>query len=193
MHRRRLTSHRHIVTTNPTHPEPPSDEVAARARSLNQSTNSIATSLESGATKVGQVVHDAGAKAADHLPESVTKLTDPVPEGEKGEFRKLAEDGWQQATFAAKGLAAAATTVAGAVSQNAHRAVEHNYGKEADGVAQGQSTDDRYTKVEADWISDLGQSGANIGSAAISATAATSGIVQGANASTGIASAKGTQ
>lgn len=99
----------------------------------------MADSVEAGSQKVGEVVHDAGKKAAQHLPESVTNLTEPVPQGEKGEFRKFAEEGWQQATFAAKGFASAATTVAGAVSQNAHRAVEHNYGKEADNVAQGES------------------------------------------------------
>jgi hypothetical protein len=62
-------------------------------------------------------VHDTARDAATHLPESIRKLADPVPQ---------------------QGLATAATTVAGAVSQSAHRAVEHNYGKEADGVAQGQ-------------------------------------------------------
>jgi hypothetical protein len=101
----------------------------------------------------------------------------------------LAEEGWTQATVAAKGLATAATTVAGAVSQSAHRAVEHNYGKEADGVAQG-----KYLfswKNLADIYSDLGQSGANIGSTALSATEVTSGIVQGVNASSGLASRQG--
>ena len=114
--------------------------MAARAKQLNQSTGSVADSTESGAAKLGQFVHDAGAKAANQLPESVTSLTDPVPESEKGDLRKMAEEGWQQATLAAKGIASAATTVAGAVSQSTHRTVEHNYGKEADGVAQGQST-----------------------------------------------------
>lgn len=133
-----MSCYRHITTTNPTHPAPPSDEVAGRAKQLNQSTHSMADSVESGSQKVGETVHNAGARVAEHLPESVTKLAEPVPEGEKGDFRKLAEQGWQQATFAAKGVATAATTVAGAVSQNAHRAVEHNYGKEADSVAHGE-------------------------------------------------------
>lgn len=126
------------MTTNPTHPAPPSEEVAARAKQLNSTTGSIAESASSGAQRVGQYVHDAGKSAAEHLPESVQKLGDPVAEQDKGEFRKLAEEGWTQATFAAKGIATAATTVAGAVSQNAHRAVEHNFGKEAEGVAQGK-------------------------------------------------------
>jgi hypothetical protein len=77
-------------------------------------------------------------QSAHYLPESIQRLADPVPEQDKGELRKLAETGWTQATFAAKGLVGAATTIAGAVSQNAHRAVEHNFGKEADGVAQGR-------------------------------------------------------
>lgn len=128
-----------MLTTNPTHPAPPSDEVAARAKQLNSTTGSIADSASSGAQKLGGYVHDAGKSAAGYMPESVQKLGEPVPEQDKGEFRKLAEDGWTQATFAAKGIASAATTVAGAVSQNAHRAVEHNYGKEADAVAQGMS------------------------------------------------------
>lgn len=127
---------RHIATTNPTHPEPPSDELAARAKQMNQTTHSIAESAESGSQKVGEYVHDAGKKVANQLPDSVVQ---PTPEEQKGDIRKLAETGWQQATFAAKGFAAAASTVAGAVSQNAHRAVEHNYGKEADSVAQGRS------------------------------------------------------
>ena len=128
----------HILTTNPTHPAPPSEEVAAQAKQLNSTTGSIAESASSGSTKVGQYVHDTAKDAATHLPESIRKLADPVPQQDKGEFRKLAEDGWTQATVAAKGFASAATTVAGAVSQSAHRAIEHNYGKEADGVAQGE-------------------------------------------------------
>jgi hypothetical protein len=127
------------LTTNPTHPAPPSEELAAQAKQLNSSTTSISNSAASGSAKVGQYVHDTAAKAAVHLPESVRKLTDPVPEQDKGDLRKLAEQSWTQATFAAKGLANAATTIAGAVSQSTHRAVEHNFGKEADGVAQGQS------------------------------------------------------
>ena len=129
---------RHISTTNPTHPAPPSEQVAANAKQLNSTTGSISESADTGAKKVGQFVHDKAHDYAHLLPESVQKLGDPVAEQDKGEFRKLAENGWTQATFAAKGLVGAATTIAGAVSQNAHRAVEHNFGKEADGVAQGE-------------------------------------------------------
>jgi hypothetical protein len=132
--------YRHISTTNPTHPAPPSEQLAANARQANSTTGSIAESADSGAKKVGQFVHDTASKSAHYLPESVQRLGDPVPEQDKGELRKLAETGWTQATFAAKGLVGAATTIAGAVSQNAHRAVEHNFGKEADGVAQGRSS-----------------------------------------------------
>lgn len=128
---------RHISTTNPTHPAPPSEQLAANAKQVNSTTASIAESAESGAKKVGQYVHDKAQQNAHYLPESVQRLGDPVAEQDKGELRKLAETGWTQATFAAKGLVGAATTIAGAVSQNAHRAVEHNFGKEADGVAQG--------------------------------------------------------
>jgi len=129
---------RHISTTNPIHPAPPSEQLAANAKQVSSATGSIAESAESGAKKVGQFVHDKAQQNAHYLPESVQRLGDPVAEQDKGELRKLAETGWTQATFAAKGLVGAATTIAGAVSQNAHRAVEHNFGKEADGVAQGQ-------------------------------------------------------
>jgi hypothetical protein len=137
---RSILIYRHISTTNPTHPAPPSEQLAANARQANSTTGSIAESADSGAKKVGQFVHDTAQKSAHYLPESVQRLGDPVPEQDKGELRKLAETGWTQATFAAKGLVGAATTIAGAVSQNAHRAVEHNFGKEADGVAQGRSS-----------------------------------------------------
>ena len=136
-YRNALLISRHISTTNPTHPAPPSEQLAANAKQVNSTTASIAESAESGAKKVGQYVHDKAQQNAHYLPESVQRLGDPVAEQDKGELRKLAETGWTQATFAAKGLVGAATTIAGAVSQNAHRAVEHNFGKEADGVAQG--------------------------------------------------------
>ena len=129
----------HILSTNPTHPAPPSEQVAANAKQLNTTTGSISESADTGAKKVGQFVHDKAHDYAHYLPESVQKLGDPVAEQDKGDFRKLAETSWTQATFAAKGLASAATTIAGAVSQNAHRAVEHNFGKEADDVAKGGS------------------------------------------------------
>jgi hypothetical protein len=41
--------------------------------------------------------------------------------------------------------------------------------------------------------SDLGQTGANIGSTAVSATEVTSGIIQGANATSGVAQYRASQ
>ena len=73
------------------------------------------------------------------MPDSIAKPAEPVKEEDKGDFRKMAEQGWQQATIAAKGIASAAVTVGTALSENAHKAVEHNFGKEAEGVAQSES------------------------------------------------------
>jgi hypothetical protein len=72
------------------------------------------------------------------LPDSIAKPASPVPESEKSDFRKIAEGGWEQVTIAAKGVGQAAVTVGTAVSGSAHKAVEHNFGKEAEGVAQGE-------------------------------------------------------
>ena len=60
-----------------------------------------------------------------------------MAEHDKSDLRKIAEDGWTQVTIAAKGIASAAVTVGTAASESAHRAVENNFGKEHDKVAQG--------------------------------------------------------
>jgi hypothetical protein len=112
--------------------------VASRAKSLNESTATLAEHAAVGAAKIGEGIHDAGVKVGQALPDSIAKVADPVPEGQKGDLRKMAESNWQQITLAAKGVAQAATTVVGAVSENAHKAIEHNFGKEADKVAQGE-------------------------------------------------------
>lgn len=128
---------KHVATTNPTHPAPPSDQVIAGAAIANARTAGIAESAEKGAVKIGDYTHEAGKKLGEQLPDSIAKpaLND---NGEKSEFRKLAEDAWAQTTIAAKGIASAAGTVAGSVSTNAHKAVEHNFGKQAEKVAQGE-------------------------------------------------------
>ena len=84
-------------------------------------------------------MHDAGVKMGEKLPDELARPSPAVQQGEKGEARKLAEEGWHQATIAAKGLADAAATIGGSISGNAHKAIEHNYGTEADRVAQGMS------------------------------------------------------
>jgi uncharacterized protein YoxC len=58
---------------------------------------------------------------------------------DKGEFRKAAEAGWEQVTIAAKGMAEAVTTVGKSVTENAHKAIENQSGKQADQAAQGGS------------------------------------------------------
>ncbi|WVR03349.1 hypothetical protein IAU60_000340 [Kwoniella sp. DSM 27419] len=166
----RLNSYtdRHVQNTNPEHPAPPSAITAERAHTINTATADLASSAESSAAKVGAYVHDTGKSIGRSLPDSIAKAAEPVKEEDKSEFRKMAEEGWQQVTIAAKGFAGAATTVGGAISGSAHRAVEHNFGKEAEGVAQ-----------------DLGQTGANLGSTALSGAEATSMIIQGGNAASG--------
>jgi len=84
-------------------------------------------------------MQDVGKTIGSKLPETVTKPIQPIPEGEKSDFRKIAEGGWTQVAAAAKGVVGAAVVVGGAVSGASHRAVEHNFGKEAEGVAQGKS------------------------------------------------------
>jgi hypothetical protein len=128
---------KHVATTNPTHPAPPSDQVIATAAIANARTAGLAEKAEQGAVKVGEYIHDAGVKIGQQLPDSIAKPA-TGDTGEKGEFRKLAEDGWTQISIAAKGIASAAGTVAGSVSENAHKAVEHNFGKQAEKVAQGE-------------------------------------------------------
>lgn len=124
-------------TTNPRLPEQPSAETASRAKSLNESTSTLAEHASVGAQQIGAGIHDVGVKIGQSLPDSIARVAEPVPEGQKTDLRKMAESNWQQITMAAKGVAQAATTVAGAVSENAHKAIEHNFGKESDKVAQG--------------------------------------------------------
>ncbi|WWC85718.1 uncharacterized protein L201_000584 [Kwoniella dendrophila CBS 6074] len=164
---------RHVARTNPEHPAPPSDLTKERAEASVDLSNRIAESTESGANSVGSYIHDTAKSIGEKLPDSIAKKSEPIKEEDKSDFRKLAEDGWEQVTIAAKGIAGAATTVGTAVSQSAHRAVEHNFGKEAESVAQ-----------------DVGQTGANLGSAAFSAGKATSVIMQGTNAAQGAQAAK---
>ncbi|WWC58021.1 uncharacterized protein I303_100556 [Kwoniella dejecticola CBS 10117] len=164
---------RHVARTNPEHPAPPSDLTKERAEAINHGTSQLAESVEEGANKVGSYVHDAAKSVGEKLPDSIAKSSEPVKEEDKGQYRKMAEEGWEQITIAAKGIAGAAMTVGSAASQSAHRAVEHNFGKEAEGVAQ-----------------DVGQTGANLGSTALSAGKATSVIMQGTNAAQGASAAK---
>ena len=60
----------------------------------------------------------------------------------------MAETNWQQVTIAAQAVAKAGFTVGGALSESAHRAVEHSFGKEADKVAQGEYGDPAWNVVE---------------------------------------------
>lgn len=106
---------------------------------MKSSTTTLANSAESGATTVGAYIHQAGKAIGTQLPDSIAKAADEPNEGEKSESRKMAEDGWQQVTVAAQGVVKAGMTVGGALSESAHKAVEHNFGKEADKVAQGES------------------------------------------------------
>ena len=72
------------------------------------------------------------------LPDSIAKSSEPVPESEKTDLRKDAESTWGQAQIAGKGIYNAAASLASNVSENVHRAVDHNFGKEADAVAKGE-------------------------------------------------------
>jgi len=132
---------RHVQSTNPTHPAPPSNEVISGAAIANARTAGLAERAEAAAKQFGNAVHEGGKKLGAQLPDSIVKPASaaPTPEADKGELRKVAEEGWNQLTIAAKGLASAAGTVAGSVSGSAHKAVEHNFGKQADKVAQGES------------------------------------------------------
>jgi hypothetical protein len=141
---------KHVSTTNPTHPEPPSERVASIASAASSRTAVWAETASGAALKVGAVIHEGGKKLGAQLPESLRPSGQPTPQAEKGELRKLAEGGWSQLAFAAKGIATAAGTVAGSVSQNAHKAVEHNFGKPAEAVAQGESANNRLVKAESD-------------------------------------------
>ncbi|KAL0243970.1 hypothetical protein I308_105233 [Cryptococcus tetragattii IND107] len=160
---------RHIAHTNPEQPAPPSETTANAARAAKETTDTFATKAEAASTVIGNTVHAGGSAAASYLPDSV-RPGQPVKEEEKSNFRKMAEEGWEQVGFAAKGVVEAASSVGGAISGDSHKAIEHNFGKEAEGVAQ-----------------DIGQSGANVGSSAASAVKGTSIAVQGANVGSGIA------
>ncbi|ORY25173.1 senescence-associated protein-domain-containing protein [Naematelia encephala] len=164
---------KHITETDPVHPPAPSGSVENAAASTRSATNTIAEVAESGALKVGELIHEGGKKAGAYLPDSIAKSAEPVAEADKSDYRKMAEGGWEQVTIAAKGIASATEEVATALSENAHRAVEHNFGKEAEGVAQ-----------------NVGQAGANIGATTLSGLKATSAIVQGGNAASGVANSR---
>ena len=131
----------HIATTDPTHPPPPSEELAARTHSLNTSTATLADATDSGANAVGDFIHQAGKTIGSQLPDSIAKASETPKEEDKSDIRKMAETNWQQVTIAAQAVAKAGFTVGGALSESAHRAVEHSFGKEADKVAQGEYGD----------------------------------------------------
>lgn len=127
---------RHIAHTNPEKPAPPSETTANAARSAKETTDTFATKAEAASTVIGNTVHAGGSAAAAYLPDSV-RPGQPVKEEEKSNFRKMAEEGWEQVGFAAKGVVEAASSVGGAISGDSHKAIEHNFGKEAESVAQG--------------------------------------------------------
>lgn len=131
------TQRRHVASTDPEHPAPPSETTANAARSAKETTDTLSTKAEAASTVIGNTVHAGGSAAASYLPDSIRPGGRPAKEEEKSDFRKMAEDGWEQVGFAAKGVVEAASTVGGAISKNSHEAVEHNFGKEAEDVAQG--------------------------------------------------------
>lgn len=133
---------KHIHTTHPTHPTPPSDQVISNAAVANARTAGIAEQAEQAAQRFGEAIHEGGQKVGAQLPDSIARPATQPAEGDKSDFRKLAEEGWTQVSIAAKGIASATVTVAGSVSENAHRAVEHNFGRQADKVAQGETERD---------------------------------------------------
>ncbi|WVN87347.1 uncharacterized protein L203_102525 [Cryptococcus depauperatus CBS 7841] len=167
----RLAGHtdKHISNSSPKHPASPPDATVDTARSLNQATSSMASGADAVATNIGDFAHSAGSAVASQLPENV-KPAQPS-EQQKSDLRKAAEDGWEQATLAARGVATAATALSGAISSSAHRAIGHNFGPKAEEVSQ-----------------NLGQSGVNVGSSAASALKGTSVVVQGANTGSGLVS-----
>lgn len=105
---------------------------------MRQTTANLADNTEVGANALGQKIHDAGRAIGEKLPDGIARPSQPVNEADKSEFRKLAEETWSEVTVAAKGIAQGATTVGRSISENVHKAVEHNYGKQADNVAQGK-------------------------------------------------------
>ncbi|KAL7418909.1 hypothetical protein Q5752_006593 [Cryptotrichosporon argae] len=171
----RLTGYtdKHIEHTDPVQPAPPSEGVASAARRASEATSTVASYATAGAAAIGNTIHDAGKAVGSALPDAIARPAEPVPEADKTAARKAAEGQWAQAAIAARGIAGAAVEVASAVSGSAHRAIEHNFGKEAEGVAQ-----------------DIGQAGANLASTGAAAFKGTSVIVQGTNAATGIAATR---
>lgn len=123
----------------PGKPVLPTAENAAKASAVRNTTAQAAVKADEIAEKIGDKIHEGGKKLGESLPDELAKPSPAVEQGQKGEARKLAEEGWHQATIAAKGLADAAATVGSSISGNAHKAIEHNYGTEADRVAQGES------------------------------------------------------
>ncbi|EIW67803.1 hypothetical protein TREMEDRAFT_69409 [Tremella mesenterica DSM 1558] len=168
----RLTTYtdKHVDETNPEHPPPPSQKVTDAAGTMKSATATVAEYASAGAEAVGSFIHEGGKKLGALLPDQLAKPAPPVSEQEKSGARKIAEEEWEQITVAAEGIAGATTTVGEAMSQNAHKAVEHNFGEEADKVAK-----------------DIGQAGANIGDAGLSAVKTTSIVMQGSNAASGAA------
>ena len=129
----------HVATTNPTHPPPPSAGVASTAASVSNTTDRAANMADAAAIRIGEKIVEAGQTVGEQLPDTIAKPAQPVREEDKSDLRKMAESGWEQVSIAAKGVASAGVTVGGALSESAHRAVEHNFGKEAESVAQGKS------------------------------------------------------
>lgn len=170
----------HIGTAKPINPTLlPSAETAGRASGIRNATAHLAANAEQTAVTIGNKVHEAGRELGQKLPEELRpapkSATTTTSQAEKGELQKLAEEGWEQSKIAAQGIAAAAITVGKSLSDNTHRAVEHNFGKESDRVAQ-----------------DIGQTGANLASTAGSAFTGTSVVIQGANAYQGVQEAQTT-
>jgi len=145
----------------------PSRDTAGGAAAVRNMTARFDDNAHATAANAGLRVNEAGKDLAAQLPEGVQKLGEPTPEYQKGEFRKMADEGWEQATIAAKGIAGAVGMVGKSLSESTHRAIEHNLGKETDRVAQ-----------------DIGQAGQNIGSAALSVGTAASTAVHGSNTTT---------
>ena len=114
--------------------------MASQARTLNSSTATLANAADSGAATVGEFLHEGAKQIGSAVPDSIVKPSEPVAEEDKSDLRKMAEDAYNQASIAAQGVVKATVTVGGALSESAHRTVEHNFGKEADGVARGEQT-----------------------------------------------------
>lgn len=129
---------RHVGSTPPNRNAVPSYDTAGKAAALRNSTAHLAAKAHSTGTDLGSRAHEAGKEVSAELPQGIQNLAQPTPEHEKSDIRKMADEGWEQVTIAAKGIAGAAGTIGSSLSVNAHRAVEHNFGKETDRVAQGE-------------------------------------------------------